>query len=382
MTHKQKLLYVVNEVDFFLSHRLPVARAAEKAGYEVHVAAPEKSDAKQRIGQLGFSFHPVSLTRKGIHPLQELNGFLKLLGLYKRLRPDMVHHVTIKPVLYGGIAARMARIPAMVSAIPGLGYVFNAQGLKASFLRGAVKLLYRLAVGHPNSRVIFQNPDDANKFLEEGIVNPGQVILIRGSGVDTDEFAPTPEPQGIPVVLLASRMLWDKGVGEFVAAARLLKGEGVEARFVLVGDADEGNPTAIAPATLRDWHGEGCIEWWGHKNHMAHVHAASNIACLPSYSEGVPKVLIEAASCGRAIVTTDVPGCREIVHDGENGLLVPPMNVAALAGALRKLIENPSLRRQMGVRGRELVVAGFSVGKVVAETLEVYEELTGKAAEP
>ncbi len=306
-----------------------------------------------------------------------MGSLFALYRLYNSLRPDLVHHVTIKPVLYGGTMARLARVPAVVNVVTGLGYVFISRGLKGWLLRNSVKLVYRLALNHPNSRVVFQNPDDRETFVRNGLVDASAAVLIKGSGVDVNEFSPTPEPLGRPLVLLASRLLWDKGVGEYVEAARRLREEGVKARFVLVGDSDFGNPAMVMKGQLEAWHRSGIVEWWGHRDNMSAVFAQAHVVCLPSYREGLPKVLIEGAACGRPIVATDVAGCREIVHDEHNGLLVRPRDAVALADALRRLIENPSDRQRMGLRGREIVMTEFSLAKVIGDTLAVYRELLG-----
>jgi glycosyltransferase involved in cell wall biosynthesis len=262
-----------------------------------------------------------------------------------------------------------------VHLLTGLGYVFTAQAGKAALLRRAVILSCKVAFRHSNQRVIFQNPDDRSVFVDNRILPLQETVLIKGSGVDVETYRPTPEPQGLPLVLLASRMLSDKGISEFVEAARSLRDAGVCARFVLAGETDPGNPTAISAEQLRQWANSKVVEWWGQQNDMQSVLAQAHIVCLPSFREGVPKVLIEAAACGRAIVTTDAPGCREIVRHGENGLLVPVRDSRALAEALRLLIENAPLRARMGLRGREIAVQEFSLERVVKETLNVYREL-------
>lgn len=371
---KDKILYVVNDAPFFLSHRLALARAARDAGYEVHVATPD-APAAAAIRAERLMFHPVPMRRSGTRPLDEARSFLALLRLYRRLRPDLVHHVTIKPVLYGGIAARLAGVRAVVNAVTGLGYVFINPGTKNAALRRAALQAYRVALRHPHSRVIFQNPDDLNLFQSEGLVDADAAVMIRGAGVDMEMFTARPEPPGTPVVLLASRMLWDKGVGEFVEAARLLRSAGVAALFVLTGDTDPANPAAIDPAQLQAWQASGVIEWRGHCDDMAAQFAAAHVVCLPSYREGLPKVLIEAAASGRPLVASDVPGCREIVRHGVNGLLVPARDARALADALRRLIDDADLRGRMGREGRELAVREFSLEKVIDETLAVYRDL-------
>jgi glycosyltransferase involved in cell wall biosynthesis len=371
----KKILFVVNDAPFFLSHRLPIALAARDAGYEVHVATPD-SPLAATIQKHRLAFHEIPLHRSSVRPWKELLTLQSLIALYRNLQPDLVHHVTIKPVLYGGLAARLTKVPAVVHAIPGLGHVFMDKGMTAGLLRFAVKRIYRLALSHPHMKVIFQNPDD-QILLERGqLVQLSDAVLIRGSGVDMNIFTPRPEPEGVPVVILAARMLWAKGIGEFVDAARLLREQKVEARFVLVGESDPGNPSAVPVWQLEQWHDSGVVEWWGACSDMPRVFAEAHVVCLPSYyPEGVPKVLIEAAACGRPIVTTDVPGCREVVRHEENGLLVPTRDPVALAAALRRLIMSPALRDFLGRRGREIAVAEFGLERVIAETLAVYGDL-------
>jgi len=371
-----RLLFVVNDAGFFLSHRLPVAVGARAAGLDVHVAAPP-AEPVERVRAEGFEVHTFPLSRRGMSPLPELASVAALTRLYRRISPDVVHHVTIKPVLYGSVAAQLAGVPAVVNAVTGLGWVFITQGWRAAALRAVVRTAYRVALGHGRSRVVFQNPDDRDLFVQSGLVSESRTVLIRGSGVDMEAFKPLPEPDGAPLIVLAGRLLWDKGVGELVTAARTLKAAGTAARFALVGDADPGNPAGISEAQLETWRRESVVELWGRRTDMAAVLASAHIACLPSYREGVPKFLIEAAASGRAIVATDVPGCREIVRPGENGLLVPARDAGSLTEALRALIHDPARRARMGAAGRALAVRDFSVEGVVSQTLDVYEDLLG-----
>jgi len=369
-----RVLFVDNDVNSFYSYRIEMARAARDAGFDVHIAAPEGEAAETLLNE-GFRFHAVPMTRSGLHPWKELATIAALFRLYRKLRPDLVHHLRLKPVLYGGLAAYGARVPAVVGLLTGLGYVFITETRKAAVIRKLVTLSCKVAFRHGNQRIIFQNPDDQLVFVQNKILTARQTVLIKGSGVDVNVYVPTPERDGVPVVVLASRMLRDKGVDEFVGAARSLREAGARARFVLVGETDPGNPTAISADQLRQWASSGVVEWWGHQANMKDVLAQAHIVCLPSLREGVPKVLIEAAACGRAIVTTDAPGCREIVRNGENGLLVPVRDTRALAEALRLLIENAPLRAAMGLKGRDLVVREFSMERVVRETLGVYRDL-------
>ena len=374
MNQKPKVLFVDNDLGNFLFHRLEVARAAQSAEFEVHVAGPAAASSAL-LARHGIVFHPIPMSRSSLKPWTELATILALVRLYRALRPNLVHHLRLKPVLYGGIAAWWTGVPAVVNMLTGLGYVFTGNGARTTLLRRLVKWGFLLAFHNRNQRVIFQNPDDRSVFTTSRLISSQQTVLIKGSGVDVAVFRPTPEPEGPPLVVLASRMLWDKGIADFVAAAAELKAAGVAATFALVGDTDPGNPAAIPVSQLKEWALAGAVEWWGHRTDMLAVLAQSHIVCLPSLREGVPKVLIEAAACGRPIVTTDAPGCREIVRNGENGLLVPVRDSASLASALRLLIENADLRRLMGARGRRIAVEEFSLEQVIGETLHIYQEL-------
>lgn len=372
---RSKLLYFISEDWYFCSHRLPLALAAQDAGYDVAVVT-HVNNYGEAIRRAGIRLIPFNLSRRGMNLLSELAMLARLIVLYRKEKPDLVHHVAMKPVLYGSLAARLSGVPRVVNALAGLGYVFTSDQLMARLLRPVIGSAFRGLLNSRRSRLILQNQNDRAMFIRKRFINEERIRLIRGSGVDTAVFSPTPEPSGIPVVMLASRMLWDKGIKEFVEAARQLEARGVDARFVLVGDTDPHNPSAIPKEQLTAWHTEGVIEWWGQREDMPTVFSESHIICLPSfYGEGVPKVLIEAAASGRPIVTTNMPGCREIVKNGENGLLVPVRSTAELADAIQSLIENPELRQKMGARGREIVVSEFAVGKVVSETMTVYEEL-------
>lgn len=369
-----RLLYVVNIPRFFVSHRLPLALAAQAAGYDVHVATSDADTASiARIHAAGLPFHPLPLAQHGLNLLAEARTLTALVSLYRTLQPDLVHHVSIKPVLYGGIAARLAGVPAVVSAMSGLGYVFIGNDRRRRLLRAGVLPLMRLALAGRGTRMVFQNPDDLARFVRLGMIAADKTTLIRGSGVDTDEFIPQPEHEGLPVILFAGRLMWPKGLGIFVEAARALRGQ---ARFVVAGYAEATSPDTVPLSQLTAWADEGLIEWWGKRDDMPQVMAQAQVVTLPSiYGEGVPRVLIEAAASGRAIVTTDTPGCREIVGDGVNGWLVPPGDAAAFTQAVRFLIENPDQRQQMGAAGRTRVLNDFSLVQVNAAMLALYHDL-------
>jgi glycosyltransferase involved in cell wall biosynthesis len=373
---RPRILIVVNVEWYFWSHRLPLARGLRDIGCEVIVAAGVERGYESAIEREGFRFISLRLSRRSTNPWHEVTSIWELFNLYRRERPDLVHHITIKPVLYGTLAARAAAIPALINTIPGLGYTFSGAGIRGSLVRTAVSKAYQFALSGRRVRVIFQNPEDRALFCSTRIATPERSVVIRGSGVNIKYFTPSPAPAGTPIVLLAGRLLWDKGVGELVEAARQLKVRGTECRVVLAGIPDAENPRSIPVSVLEDWQAEGVIEWWGQRDDMPAVLEKSSIVVLPSYyPEGVPKILLEAAASGRPIITTNTPGCREVVRHGENGLLIPPRDSHALAEAIAMLLHNPVLREQMGARGRELVVTQFSEEQVIRETLAVYQDL-------
>ncbi len=368
---KKKLLIVVNVPWFFVSHRARLATAARAAGFEVHVATSD-GPAVAEIVALGVTHHVVDLSRSGLSPPRELRCAFQLWSLLRRLRPSVIHLVTIKPVLYGGIAARLVGIKGVISAISGMGFVFIARGWRADLMRRMVVALYRLALGGPRTKVVLQNPSDFEALLSAGTIRAEQVVLIPGSGVDLDAYRVEPEPDSPPVVLMLSRLLVDKGVREFVAAARLLRARGGTARFVLAGDPDPENPASIGDDELARWRDERIVELAGFRSDVSALMAQSHLVVLPSYREGLPKVLLEAAACGRAVVTTDVPGCRDAIEPGVTGVLVPPKDVAALASAVERLLGDPARRAAMGAAGRRLAEARFDTRAVETAHVQLY----------
>jgi glycosyltransferase involved in cell wall biosynthesis len=375
----KRVMFVGNDPTYFVTHRLPLARAAQDAGYEVHVAAPLRrndADLTEALAPLSFHLHDVPFARGRGTIAGELRTFRALLRVYRNSKPDIVHHFTLKPVLYGSLAASLARVPHVVNAMTGLGYLFIAEGRRARARRAAVGLALRAALGMSRAVTIVQNGDDAILLTALCDLHKPRLHIIRGSGVDLAAFTPVPEPAGVPVVMFPARMLLHKGIREFVDAARLLRSAGVAARFVLVGDTDPANPATLSPAALHAYAAEGIVEWQGERRDMWAALASAAIVCLPSYREGVPKVLLEALATGRAIVTTDAPGCRETVVHGVTGLLVPARDAGALATALRRLIEDPPLRRGMGHRGRRLAEEQFGSDRVAQATIDIYRRLS------
>ena len=368
------LMFVVNVDWFFLSHRLPIALEATRQGYQVHIATG-LTDKAEELRRNGLVVHSLALERGGAGLGNAWRTAAQLWRLFQAVQPDVVHLVTIKPVLLGGVLARLAGVRSVVAAVSGLGFVFMAQGVRASARRMLVQALYRIALGHRNLKVIFQNADDRQSLARIARLPKNKMAMIRGSGVDLTRYAHLALPEGAPVVMLAARLLKDKGVVEFVEAARLLRQRGCKARFVLVGTIDPANPTSFTEAQVAAWADEGVVERWGHCSDMPKALSAARLVVLPSYREGLPKVLIEAAACGRAVVTTDVPGCRDAIEPGLTGLLVPPRDAVALADAVERLINDPVRCEAMGLAGRALAEKAFDVRQVVAAHLHIYQEL-------
>ena len=369
-----KILYLVTEDWYFHMHWLQLATAVREAGYQVTVVTRVNAHGDS-IRRQGLQVLPLNLPRSARYPWRDLKALINLIRIYRRERPAVVHHLALKPVVVGSIAAYRSGISVVVNSLPGLGYVFSSRQLRARWLRMAVVCALCLLRKRMQAWTIFQNPDDFAVLRATGVVSMDMASVIRGAGVDLVKFRPGPEPAGPPVVILASRLLWDKGVLEFVTAARSLHKGGVVARFVLVGDTDPDNPQAVPQEQLQSWHQEGHVEWWGRREDMPEVFRAAHIVCLPSYREGLPTVLLEAAAAGLPIVTTDAPGCREVVRHGENGFLVPVKDAAALTQALRELLANADLRRAMGARGRKIAEQEFSSQRVARETLALYGRL-------
>jgi glycosyltransferase involved in cell wall biosynthesis len=373
----RRLLFVVNVDWFFVSHRLPIALEAIRQGYEVHIAAG-LTDQRATLESNGLVVHPLALDRSSTGALSQLRLMWQLCKLFKNVRPSVVHLVTIKPVLLGGLMARLCGVPGVVAAISGLGFVFVDRGVKAALRRTAVAWLYRLALGHRNLTAIFQNQDDCVMLTRLAHLPTRKATLIRGSGVDLALYAHTSDPTGMPVVLLAARLLADKGVREFVAAARNVKKRLIETtpvRFVLVGTTDPSNPASLARDEIASWVDEGVIEWWGHRTDMPQTLSKANIVVLPSYREGLPKVLIEAAATGRPVVTTDVPGCRDAIDPHVTGVLVPPRDAPALADAIVDLLCHPAKALAMGAAGRTLAETAFDQQQVIDRHLAIYQQL-------
>ena len=377
---RPKILFVVAEDWYFWSHRRPIAAAALQNGYDVFVAT-RVGDCGEKIVEAGFRLIPLRLDRSSYSLFHELGTISELRRIYRQEKPDIIHHIALKPILYGSMAALGSERAHVINAFAGLGYLVSSPSFKARALKQVLWKMFRFLLNRPNSYLLLQNREDRDLLVAEVGVRPEKTAIIRGSGVGVNEFQATAETPGVPLVLLSSRMLWIKGISDFVEAAKLLRARGVPARFVLAGDTDPGSPGAIPREKLQEWQESGPVEWWGHQHSMSRMLQQAAIVCLPSHGgEGVPKALIEAAASERAIVATDVPGCRDIVRHGTNGLLVPPRDPAALADAILRLLNDAALRAEMGRRGREIVVNEFSEEKVVQQTLALYRQLLSAGA--
>jgi glycosyltransferase involved in cell wall biosynthesis len=374
------LLFVTNVAWFFISHRLPLACAAINRGWNVHVASDVETEAEiAELRNTGVQFHRLHMIRGGLNPAREIACLWQLGRIIRHVRPDILHNVTPKPVIYGSWFARLLGIPGVVNAISGFGHVYATEA-RLMLLRRLLDRAYAFALSPPNVRVVVQNDEDRAEVLRLCARAAENTRLIRGSGVDLEVFGRTEETQGEPMVLLPARMLREKGVLEFAAAARQLRSAGVAARFVLAGRVDTANPGGLSAAELGKLCASTGVEWVGDVRDMPWLYRESHVVCLPSYyREGVPKVLLEACASGRPIVTTDTPGCRDVVA-ARNGLLVPPRNSSALAAAIHQLLIDPDQRKRMGEEGRRLAEREFGIRRVIEKHFKIYSELLALSA--
>jgi glycosyltransferase involved in cell wall biosynthesis len=372
----KRLLYFVSEDWYFCTHRLSLARAAVAEGYEVFLAT-SISGYQEQIESAGIKVIPLQhFNRSSGNLRKELCSLKELKTIYKNINPDLVHHVAMKPVIYGSLVAWFYKIPRIINAFGGLGYLFTHENLKMHFLREGVQRILKFLLNRPNSILILQNSDDAKLMLDRHIVQEDHLVIIRGVGVNPTLFSYQKESKidnkKGPIVSFVSRMLKDKGILELIEAIKILQSRLIKAQFHFWGDIDPLNPSSVTEQELNQWQQDGLIIWHGPTKEVASVYQKSHLVVLPSYREGLPKTLLEAASCGRAIVTTDVPGCREVVHNEKNGILVPSKNASALAEAMQQMITHPSLRKKMGKQGRKFIEKSFTEEKIIQQTLHLY----------
>lgn len=376
----RRLLFVVNVAWFFLSHRLAIAAAARDGGMDVHLAADVEDPSEEAaVEAAGVTFHRIGLSRSGIGPSGEVTTLAGLARVMKSLRPDVVHNVTAKPVIYGSVVAKALRVRGIVNAVSGFGYAYGGAGDRKT-IASAMDRAYRFAFGGDRVRVVVQNSEDAAEVVRICPAAAGRIRLVRGSGVDLGRFAPSDEPQGDPVVVMTARMLRDKGVVEFCEAAGNLLRSGIRARFLLAGRVDPSNRTAFSATELTELCRRTGAEWVGDCRDVPELLRRCHIVCLPTYyREGVPKALLEACATQRPIVATDMVGCRDVVQDGVNGLLVQSRSIESLVVALGRLIADPALRRRMGRAGRARAEQEFDVRQVVHRHMKIYQELSEPA---
>ncbi len=375
MIKKPVLFYVVNVDWFFLSHRIQLALHALKMGYDVFLIT-KNTGRKSEIEKQGIKVYDMDFRRSGTNPISELKLIFGLVKLYRKHKPILIHHVTIKPNIYGSIAARLSGVnPVVVNAVSGLGYNFTDD--RKTFFQKMLLLLIKFSFSYHRANFIFQNPDDASFYKSLGLIRDGNNILIKGAGVDENLFAfEDPIEKEKLIVLLPARMLFDKGINEFYNAAVLLKDKLFgKVEFIMAGDIDLQNPAGASKEQLSSMNIKGYFTWVGFQQNIIHLLRTSDIICLPSYREGIPKSLIEAMAIGRPIVTTDVPGCRECVENGVNGILVPPKDFVSLSEALLSLINNPQLRLKMGKASRLKMFTDMTLGKVVNKTFQFYKKI-------
>lgn len=371
-----KILYFANTEWYLYNFRLSLLKKVRERGDEVILISPPGNYGK-RLGEEGFKWIPLPMDRRSLNPLTELRLIMAIIKIYAREKPDLVHHFTIKSVIYGSIAAVLTRVKYRINAITGLGHVFISESLRARLLRPLVGILVRFALNTRSGRLILQNTDDRDLFLKNRLIQPEYVRIIRGSGVNISRFSVVANglQDGEPFrILLATRLLWEKGVAEYIEAAKLLKSDKQNMVFYLAGSPDTGNPAAVPHENIQSWVNDATIIALGHTDDMPSLLQQVDLVVLPSYREGTPRILLEAAACGLPIVTTDVPGCREIVVNGVNGLLVPARNGKALAQAIKFMADNPDERRRMGLAGRKKVIEEFDESIVINATMNVYKE--------
>ena len=374
---KKKILILVNSLSFFISHRKEIAYAARNRGFRVIIVYGELGCKNTTfLSEKGIEFFHVPLERKSLNPIKEFRSLFVILKTFYKLKPDIVHLITIKAYIYGGIAARLTRVPCVVSAVAGLGILSNQKRFKNIVIQKILYLLFYFSFNHHNQKIIVQNIDDKNKLINWIGLDKNKILLFRGSGIDLSLFKNLDETNNITTVCFASRLLRDKGVFDYVSAARIIKKRGIRVKFILAGNLDTSNPSSLTNQELNLIKKEKIVEVLGFYKDIPKLFAKSHIVCLPSfYGEGLPKVLLEAAAASRAVVTTDSPGCRDAIIPNKTGLLVPINNSQKLADALQRLIENNAERVSMGKAGRNLAKQEFQVEKIVEKHLNIFERL-------
>tara|TARA_Y100000589_G_scaffold258999_1_gene248461 strand:- start:3326 stop:4465 length:1140 start_codon:yes stop_codon:yes gene_type:complete len=377
---KKKIIINLTEDWFFVSHFLGRAIDAKENGYEVFISCNE-TDKRKFIEENGIKFLSLPLDRRGINPFYEFYILCKYYSIFNKVKPDIVHNVGPKPIIYGSIIAKLVNVSSVINAPIGMGFVFTSESIKAKLLKKFLLFLFKFTLNkhhgrNRKNRVIFENSDDLNYFIESKIVNIHEAVLIRGAGVEiNEELIKSKKENKIPTISLVARMLKDKGVYEFVEAVKILKKKKIKGRFLLIGDIDTKNPTSLSQTQLKEWQEKQLIEWLGWVKDVKSILLETDILCLPSYREGLPKSLLEGASIGLPLVTTNTVGCREVVLDGVNGYLVPIKDSQKLSLAIKKLIEDKELRIRMGNESLRIAQSEFSAKLINFQTISIYNDL-------
>ena len=369
-----KILYVVNCSSFFNSHFLHLAVSLKEMGHDVYISAGNEVQRSKFEG-LGFHFELLPLSRSGKNIFSELVAINSIRKVFSKIKPDYVHMYTIKPMLYGGLVNKFLlrnRPNKVIFSVTGLGSASMSLSFKGRLLWKALNYIYRIIFNVSNARVVFENHDDKKLFIEYGIVNEWRSSIVDGAGVDMGEFFPGSNAPNLVSIILVARLLKDKGVREYIDAGRILKENDVPVELLLVGSTDPDNPSSMAVNEIELASNRGYVKVLGFRSDIAECYRSASVACLPSYREGLPKSLIEAAACGLPIITSDVPGCRQMVHGGENGILVPEKNSILLAKAIENLVYDSELRTKMGIRSREIAEIKYSKETIQSSFFDIY----------
>jgi len=372
---RKKLLYFVTEDWYFVSHRIDLATEAKNKGFDITVLTNVKKHG-DIIRSKGFNLINLNVDRHGKNIIQDIKIIYKIFNIYRRERPDIVHHIALKPVLYGTFCAMLTRIRLIINTFPGMGYLFESNNYIHRIYTEIIYLIFRIIFYFGNVQTIVQNTETKENFIRRKISKSSKIHLIRGSGVNLSRYSEgNILHNNTPIILFASRLLWQKGIKDFVEVANLVREYNKNIKFVIVGEPDEGNPNSVDESVLREWQNSGSIEWWGYRDDMPKIIRGSSIICLPTYyGEGIPKILIEAAACCKPIIATNVPGCREIVIDKFNGFLVPVHQPHIIADKINILINDTKLCRVMGAEGRKLVKTFFSIKIINTKTINLYKD--------
>ena len=383
MSKKRKILYIINEAYFFLSHKSELASYVNNLDYEVsvavpydHVWAPKNFNVSELI-ERGYIVHQYKLSRRGQNIFREIFSFLAILKIIYIAKPDILHLMTIKPIIYGGISTYFFKVPNIIFSITGLGQIFTAKGKIATLRKICISIFLKFIFYKKNCKVIVQNSNDYKNLVDKKIISKDKLYTIKGSGINLDKYFFSIEPKNsIPYVIMASRLIWEKGIDDFVEAAKICKKKNINVKFVIVGDTQPSNPRSIPVEELEKWQEDKIIEWWGRREDMVNVISKSTIFCVPSkYGEGVPKVLMEAISIGRAVVVSNCPGCIELIDDSINGYVYPMGNSEALSQKIIELLNEPGLRKKFIKSAYNKISKDYISKDVIAKTVELYEEI-------